>query len=83
MRIAVVGYGCAGIAAAIHLRRDGHQLEHFERVGTQCFQRLSRILTPVFQSDSRILAWLRDSLSAPIAHNARIKRRLLAMLCER
>jgi FAD-dependent urate hydroxylase len=29
--IAIVGYGIAGIAAAIHLRRAGHRLRHFER----------------------------------------------------
>ena len=31
MHIAVVGYGIAGVAAAIHLRRLGHQITHFER----------------------------------------------------
>jgi FAD-dependent urate hydroxylase len=29
--IAIVGYGIAGIAAAIHLRRAGHRVRHFER----------------------------------------------------
>ena len=29
--IAIVGYGIAGIAAAIHLRRAGHRIRHFER----------------------------------------------------
>jgi 2-polyprenyl-6-methoxyphenol hydroxylase-like FAD-dependent oxidoreductase len=29
--IAIVGYGIAGIAAAIHLRRSGHRIRHFER----------------------------------------------------
>jgi 2-polyprenyl-6-methoxyphenol hydroxylase-like FAD-dependent oxidoreductase len=29
--IAIVGYGIAGIAAAIHLRRSGHRISHFER----------------------------------------------------
>ena len=29
--IAIVGYGIAGIAAAIHLRRSGHRITHFER----------------------------------------------------
>jgi FAD-dependent urate hydroxylase len=29
--IAIVGYGIAGIAAAIHLRRSGHRIAHFER----------------------------------------------------
>jgi 2-polyprenyl-6-methoxyphenol hydroxylase-like FAD-dependent oxidoreductase len=29
--IAVVGYGIAGIAAAIYLRRAGHRITHFER----------------------------------------------------
>lgn len=29
--IAIVGYGVAGIAAAIHLRRSGHRIAHFER----------------------------------------------------
>jgi 2-polyprenyl-6-methoxyphenol hydroxylase-like FAD-dependent oxidoreductase len=29
--IAIVGYGIAGIAAAIHLRRSGHRIAHVER----------------------------------------------------
>ena len=29
--VAIVGYGIAGIAAAIHLRRSGHRITHFER----------------------------------------------------
>ena len=29
--IAIVGYGIAGISAAIHLRRSGHRITHFER----------------------------------------------------
>jgi 2-polyprenyl-6-methoxyphenol hydroxylase-like FAD-dependent oxidoreductase len=29
--IAIVGYGIAGIATAIHLRRAGHRIRHFER----------------------------------------------------
>ncbi len=29
--IAIVGYGVAGISAAIHLRRSGHRIAHFER----------------------------------------------------
>lgn len=31
LRIAIVGYGIAGIAAAIGLRRLGHAIDHFER----------------------------------------------------
>jgi FAD-dependent urate hydroxylase len=31
MRIAIVGYGVAGIAAAIFLRRQGHEITHFEQ----------------------------------------------------
>ena len=31
LRIAIVGYGIAGIAAAILLRRQGHEIVHFER----------------------------------------------------
>lgn len=31
LRIAVVGQGIAGAAAAIHLRRRGHRIDHFER----------------------------------------------------
>ena len=31
MRIAIVGYGTAGQAAAILLAEDGHQLDVFER----------------------------------------------------
>jgi 2-polyprenyl-6-methoxyphenol hydroxylase-like FAD-dependent oxidoreductase len=31
LRIAIVGYGIAGIAAAIQLRRLGHRIDHFER----------------------------------------------------
>src|SRR5262249_46972136 len=31
LRIAIVGYGVAGIAAAIFLRRQGHEVTHFEQ----------------------------------------------------
>src|SRR5690349_7764580 len=31
MRIAIVGYRVAGIAAAIFLRRQGHEITHFEQ----------------------------------------------------
>ena len=31
LQIAIVGYGIGGIAAAIHLRRLGHHISHFER----------------------------------------------------
>jgi 2-polyprenyl-6-methoxyphenol hydroxylase-like FAD-dependent oxidoreductase len=31
LRVAIVGYGIGGIAAAIHLRRLGHDIAHFER----------------------------------------------------
>jgi len=31
LNIAIVGYGVAGIAAAIHLRRTGHDIHHFEK----------------------------------------------------
>src|SRR5262245_45944055 len=31
MRIAIVGYGVAGIAAAIFLKRQGHEITHFEQ----------------------------------------------------
>ena len=31
LNIAIVGYGIAGIAAAIRLRRSGHHIAHFER----------------------------------------------------
>ncbi len=29
--VAIVGYGVAGISAAIHLRRSGHRIARFER----------------------------------------------------
>ena len=29
--VAIVGYGIAGIAATIYLRRAGHRVTHFER----------------------------------------------------
>ena len=31
MRVAIAGYGIAGIAAAILLRRQGHEITHFEQ----------------------------------------------------
>jgi FAD-dependent urate hydroxylase len=31
LNVAIVGYGIAGIAAAVHLRRTGHAITHFER----------------------------------------------------
>lgn len=31
LRVAIVGYGVAGISAALHLRRAGHHVTHFEQ----------------------------------------------------
>ena len=37
LRIAIVGYGIAGISAAIFLRRLGHEVIHFERAAVPTF----------------------------------------------
>jgi FAD-dependent urate hydroxylase len=36
-RIAIVGYGIAGIAAALFLRRQGHRVVHFEQAAVPAF----------------------------------------------
>jgi 2-polyprenyl-6-methoxyphenol hydroxylase-like FAD-dependent oxidoreductase len=46
LKIAIVGYGIAGIAAAIHLRRLGHQIEHFERNSSTASSGAGMLLHP-------------------------------------
>jgi 2-polyprenyl-6-methoxyphenol hydroxylase-like FAD-dependent oxidoreductase len=46
LRIAVVGYGIAGIAAAIQLRRQGHHIDHFECAATLSTQGAGLLLHP-------------------------------------
>lgn len=46
-----------GLAEAVRLRRDQIQL----------YQLLSRLLTPVYQSDGAVVPWLRDRLMGPVS----------------
>lgn len=54
LKIAIVGYGIAGIAAAIHLRRLGHKIEHVERRASTDADGAGMLLQP------SALALLRD-----------------------
>jgi 2-polyprenyl-6-methoxyphenol hydroxylase-like FAD-dependent oxidoreductase len=56
---------------------DRHRRPHLGR-----FQDWSRWLTPLFQSDSRLLASMRDRISAPMMRSQRIRRGILKLLCE-
>ena len=44
------------------------------------YQRLSRLATPLFQSDSRSLAWLRDHLLLPLTALGPVQRRMVNVL---
>lgn len=45
------------------------------------YQRWSRRLTPLFQSQCRSLYWLRDRALGPVSRLAPVERRLLRLLC--
>ena len=73
-------------AAALHaaiqdvpIDRIGPHFASLRRMHVQLFQGASWLFTPLYQSDSRVLPWIRDHLGAPVAA-LRPMRRLLAML---
>lgn len=70
MRIAVVGYGTAGQAAAILLGRDGHQLDLFERAAEPGPVGAGFLLQP---SGLQVL-WRMGLLDAVRAHGAPVHR---------
>jgi 2-polyprenyl-6-methoxyphenol hydroxylase-like FAD-dependent oxidoreductase len=55
LRVAVIGYGIAGIAAAICLRRLGHAVSHFERGGRARPQGGGLLLSPGAVRTLRVL----------------------------
>ena len=67
LRIAIVGYGIAGIAAAIQLRALGHRIDHFERRPQNASDGAGLLLQPP------ALKLLRDlGFDASLAHGARV-----------
>jgi 2-polyprenyl-6-methoxyphenol hydroxylase-like FAD-dependent oxidoreductase len=58
LRIAIVGYGIAGIAAAIYLRRAGHTIVHFEKAARPAFAGGGLLLQPHGQAVLRDLGLL-------------------------
>lgn len=69
-RIAVVGYGSGGQAAALMLSRDGHRVEVFERVSEPRPVGAGFLLQPV---GLRVL-WEMGLLEAALGHGARVTR---------
>ncbi len=61
---------------ALH-RFDSERREHVTRI-----QRLSRWLTPIFQSDNFLLANLRDTVAGPLSRSAWTQTRMTRMLCD-
>ncbi len=57
------------------------QYDARRRVHVRRYQRISRWLTPLFQSDSRVLAMLRDRSCAPLLRFPGVKPHLVALLC--
>ena len=45
------------------------------------YQKMSRLLTPFYQSNNRPYAWLRDSLSWPLTQLPWLRRQMLQTLC--
>ncbi|NYZ63127.1 FAD-dependent oxidoreductase [Luteimonas deserti] len=70
LRIAIVGYGTAGQAAAVLLARDGHRLEVFERAAAPGPVGAGFLLQP---SGLQVL-WRMGLLDAVLAHGARVGR---------
>ncbi len=69
-RIAIVGYGTAGQAAAVLLARDGHRVEVFERAGAPGPVGAGFLLQP---SGLQVL-WRMGLLDPVVAHGARVDR---------
>ena len=70
LRIAIVGYGTAGQAAAVLLGRDGHRVEIFERAPEPGPVGAGFLLQP---SGLQVL-WRMGLLDAVLAHGARVDR---------
>lgn len=70
LRVAIVGYGTAGQAAAVLLSRDGHRIEVFERVPQPGPVGAGFLLQP---TGLQVL-WEMGLLEAALAHGARIGR---------
>ena len=68
LRIAIVGYGTGGQAAAVLLSRDGHRVEVFERAPVLGPVGAGFLLQPVGQA----VVWSMGLLDAALAHGARI-----------
>jgi 2-polyprenyl-6-methoxyphenol hydroxylase-like FAD-dependent oxidoreductase len=70
LHIAIVGYGIGGIAAAIHLRRVGHHVEHFERNDPPAAHGAGMLLHPPALRQLHKLGLL----EAALAHGAPVRR---------
>src|SRR3546814_13158374 len=70
LRIAIVGYGTAGQAAAVLLTRDGHDVSVFERVPEPGPVGAGFLLQP---SGLQVL-WRMGLLAPVLAHGARVDR---------
>lgn len=70
LRIAIVGYGTAGQAAALLLTRDGHQVEVFERAPVLGPAGAGFLLQPTGLS----VLWELGLLDTVLAHGARVGR---------
>lgn len=70
LRIAIVGYGTAGQAAAVMLARDGHRLEVFERASEPGPVGAGFLLQP---TGLQVL-WRMGLLDQVLAHGARVDR---------
>ena len=70
LRIAIVGYGTAGQAAAVLLARDGHRIDVFERAPEPGPVGAGFLLQP---SGLQVL-WRMGLLAQVLAHGARVDR---------
>src|SRR5690606_20218508 len=70
MRIAIVGYGTGGQAAALMLSADGHEVEVFEQASTPGPVGAGFLLQPVGLQ----VLWELGLLDGVLAHGARISR---------
>jgi 2-polyprenyl-6-methoxyphenol hydroxylase-like FAD-dependent oxidoreductase len=70
MRIAIIGYGTGGQAAALMLSADGHQVEVFERAATPGPVGAGFLLQPVGLQ----VLWELGLLEAVLSHGALITR---------
>lgn len=68
LQIAIVGYGIGGIAAAVHLRRQGHDITHFERYDPPSAAGAGMLLHPPAKRELEGLGILEEALAcgAPV-----------------